>query len=137
MQADRALFGAVDDEQQAAYQREAEQRWDAATVRASARRWQSLSRAERQHIADEGNRIYADLLAAMPAGASAPEVQACVQRWRRHIEYFWTPNDAQLLSLTDLYVNDPRFRANYDRLDPRLAEFLREAVRIYVEALPR
>ena len=28
--------------------------------------------------------------------------------------------------------DDPRFKANFDKIDPRLAAFMREAVKIYV-----
>ena len=34
----------------------------------------------------------------------------------------------------ELYTQDPRFRANYDRTDPRLAEFMRAAMTAYAEA---
>jgi hypothetical protein len=48
------------------------------------------------------------------------------------MEYFWVPNDEQLVGLADLYNDDPRFKANFDKIDPRLAEFIREAVEVYV-----
>ena len=68
----------------------------------------------------------------MPRGAASAEVQAIVGRWRKHMDYFWTPNLDQLNGLADLYNDDPRFKANYDKVDPRLAVFMREAVREYV-----
>ena len=68
----------------------------------------------------------------MPKGPSSPEVQAIVERWRKHMDYFWTPNLDQLAGLADLYNTDPRFKANFDKVDPRLAEFMREAVGVYV-----
>jgi len=57
-----------------------------------------------------------------------------VERWRRHLEYFWVPNDDQLLGLVDRYNIDPRFKANFDKIDPKLAEFMRDAVKVYVSA---
>jgi hypothetical protein len=48
------------------------------------------------------------------------------------MEYFWTPNLDQLLALANGYNDDPRFKANFDKLAPQLAEFFREAVRYYV-----
>jgi hypothetical protein len=57
-----------------------------------------------------------------------------VERWRRHIEYFWVPNDDQLIGLASLYSQDIRFKANFDKVDPRLAGFMREAVTVYVNA---
>ena len=32
------------------------------------------------------------------------------------------------------YTDDPRFKANFDKMDPRLAEFMRDAVKVYVES---
>ena len=49
------------------------------------------------------------------------------------METFWTPNDEQLLGLANGYHDDPRFRANFDKIDPNLAGFIREAVKAYVK----
>jgi len=68
----------------------------------------------------------------MPKGAASSEAQAGVERWRRHIEYFWTPNDAQLLALANGYNDDPRFKARFDKIHPELAAFIREAVQVYL-----
>ncbi|MEW6092791.1 MAG: TipAS antibiotic-recognition domain-containing protein, partial [Chloroflexota bacterium] len=114
--------------------RQAEQMYDPETVRASNRKWKAYSAEEKQRILDEGNRIYMDLIAAMPKGAASPEVQAIVERWRRHMDYFWTPSLEQLVRLAEGYNTDTRFKANFDKIDPRLAEFMREAVKVYVEA---
>jgi DNA-binding transcriptional MerR regulator len=130
----KQLFEPFSDEQQAAYEKEAMQTYDPAVVKASNKKWKSYTAAEKQRIGDEGNAVYQDLLAAMPKGAVSPEVQAVVDRWRRHMEYFWVPNDEQLVGLADLYNDDPRFKANFDKIHPDLAAFMRQAVKIYVEA---
>ena len=127
------FFKGFTDEEQEQYEKEAMQMYDPNTVKASAKRWKSYTVAEKQRIGEEGKAVYTDILAAIPKGAASPEAQAAVARWRKHMEHFWVPNDEQLAGLTDLYNNDPRFRANFDKLNPRLAEFMREAVRIYVE----
>jgi hypothetical protein len=80
----------------------------------------------------EGKAIYTELIAAMPKGASSKDVQALIERWRKHIEYFWTPNLDQLLALANGYNDDPRFKANFDKMHPQLAEFMQEAVQVYV-----
>jgi DNA-binding transcriptional MerR regulator len=130
----KQLFEAFSEEQQEEYARQAEQMYDPAIVRASNKKWKAYSAAEKQNILDEGNKIYTDLLAAMPKGADSPDVQACVERWRRHMDYFWTPNLDQLLGLAEMYNTSPEFKANFDKIDPRLAEFMREAVKIYVKS---
>ena len=88
--------------------------------------------AKKEAIMAEGKIIYLDMIAAMPKGANSPEVQGIVERWRKHMDYFWTPKLEQLLDLANGYNDDPRFRANFDKMHPQLAEFMREAVEVYV-----
>jgi len=134
---EKQLFTAFTDEQQADYENEAMQMYDPAIVKASTQKWKKYTAAEKKQIGEEGNAVYLDLLRAMPKGAASPEAQACVKRWRTHMQYFWTPNDEQLLGLADLYNNDLRFKANFDKIDPRLAEFMRAAVLVHVENLKK
>jgi hypothetical protein len=72
------------------------------------------------------------MITVMPKGADSREAQAIVERWRKHMDYFWTPNLDQLLALANGYVEDPRFRATFDQMHMQLAEFFREAVQVYV-----
>ncbi len=88
---------------------------------------------KKDSILAEGKAIYTDMIAAMPKGAASPEVQAIVERWRKHMDYFWTPNLDQLEAIANGYKDDPRFKANFDKMHPQLAEFIREAVKVYVE----
>jgi MerR family transcriptional regulator, thiopeptide resistance regulator len=127
------MFEGFSDEQQAEYEAEAARLYDPAVVKASNQKWKNYTAAEKQRIGEEGNAAYADLLAAIPDGPASARAQAGVERWRRHIEYFWTPTDAQLLGLAEGYNSDHRFKANFDKIDARLAEFIRAAVKIYVE----
>ncbi len=131
---EKQFFEGFSEEQQAEYEKEAMQMYDPETVRASNAKWRSYSAAEKQRIGEQGNAAYAALLEAMPKGPGSPEAQAGVELWHRHMEYFWVPNDDQLLGLAEMYNEDPRFKQNYDRIDPQLAGFIREAVKIYVEA---
>jgi len=127
------LFEAFSEEQQEDYARQAEQMYDPEIVQASNRKWKAYSAEEKQRILNEGNRIYLDMVAAMPKGADSPEAQAIVERWRMHMDYFWTPDLDQLLALAEGYNNDPRFKTNFDQIHPGLAAFMGEAVKVYVE----
>jgi len=129
----KGLFEGFSKEEQEKYAEEAAQRWDADTVRASNKKWKSYSDAEKKKILAEGNALYTDLAAGMSNGAASKEVQAIVARWHKHLQYFWSPDNDQLLGLADLYNNDPRFKANHEKVHPGLAEFMREAVKVYVK----
>jgi DNA-binding transcriptional MerR regulator len=129
---DKAYFEGFGEEEQEKYAAEAEQLYDAETVRESSRKWKAYPAAKKEAILAEARAIYTDMTAAMPKGAASKEAQAIVERWRRHMDYFWTPTLDQLLALANGYNDDPRFKANFDKMHPQLAEFMREAVSIYV-----
>jgi len=133
----KQLFSAFSDEEQDKYAHEAEKIYDPETVKASNRLWNSYSSEKKTQILDEGNQVYKDMLAAMPLGAQSAEVQACVERWRKHMDYFWTPSLFQLVGLAENYNNQPGFKANFDKIDPRLAAFMLEAVKIYVSKVEK
>ena len=128
----KKLFAAFSEEEQAEYAKKAEQQYDPETVRASNRKWKNYSAEKKQAVLDEGNQVYIDMIAAMPKGADSPEAQTIVGRWRKHMDYFWTPNLDQLLGLATMYGQSPDFKANFDQMHPDLADFMREAVQIYV-----
>jgi DNA-binding transcriptional MerR regulator len=128
----KELFSGFTEEEEQKYTEEAMQMYDPQTVKASAKKWKSYSKAEKERIGGEGVAVYDDLLAAMPKGPGSQEAQSAVARWRRHIEYFWTPTDDQLLGLVDLYNDDPRFRKNFAKVNSELAQFMRKAVKTYV-----
>jgi len=92
-----------------------------------------LSAAEKSRIADEGNVAYAAIVAAIPSVQPARRRKPA---WNSG-ESKWTTSGRQkkeqLLALAEMYSADLRFKANFDQIDPRLAEFMKEAVGEYVK----
>lgn len=129
---DKAYFEGFSEEEQEKYAAEAEELYGAESVRASMKKWKSYSAEEKKRIMDEGSKNYTDMIAVMPKGPASPEAQAIVERWRKHMDYFWTPTLDQLLALANGYNDDPRFKATFDKMHPQLAEFMRETVQVYV-----
>jgi len=127
------LFAGFSEEEQEQYAKEAAERYDPETVKESNNKWKQYTPAKKQAILAEGNAIYEDLVKAIPQGPASLQAQKGIARWHKHIEYFWVPNDQQLLVLAELYNSDPRFAANFKKIDPRLAPFMQEAVKVYVE----
>jgi hypothetical protein len=129
---EKSLFEGFSEEEQEKLAAEAEELYGAESVRASMKKWKGYSADEKKQIMEEGGQNYKDMITVMPKGADSREAQAIVERWRKHMDYFWTPNLDQLLALANGYYEDPRFRATFDQMHPQLAEFFREAVRVYV-----
>jgi len=125
------FFTGFTDKQQEEYENEAMLKFDPEIVKDSNARWKRYSTEEKQRIGNEGNAIYADFVKAIPQGPSSPEAQDCVERWRSHMNYFWTPDLQQLLEIANGYVSDPRFKTNFDKIHPNLGMFIQEAVTVY------
>jgi DNA-binding transcriptional MerR regulator len=129
------LFAGFSEEQQAAYEEEAAQRWGEENVRASNQRWREYSDEKKRAILEEGGAIYRELIDAMPEGPASPRVQELVRRWHENLRNFYEPTPEILLGLGDLYNEDPQFNATFVKMHPDLAPFMREAIKHYVESL--
>lgn len=129
----KQLFAGLTPEQEKEYTDEAARRWGESGVRESQRKYARYSAEKKRQIATEGETIYREFVAAIPRGPDSAEAQALVPRWRKHLEYFWAPNDEQCVALSAGYRDDPAFRKTFDAIHPELAGFMAEAVRIYVE----
>jgi DNA-binding transcriptional MerR regulator len=124
---DEQLFGGLT-AQEKEYAEEALERWDPTVVRESHRRYGQLSAGQKAQMKEAGetlNRDWAALIGSDPAG---PKARAVVERWRKGIEFFYTPTPEVLLGLSQMYLDDPRFKATYDKVDSRLAEYVHDCV---------
>jgi len=125
------MFAGFSEEQQKVYAEEAERRWGGENVKESQKRWGSYSEEKKRQIMEEGKSVYLALVAAMPDGPASAKAQAGIARWHQHLRYFYEPTTEVLLGLGDLYNDDPEFQAFFNRIHPELAEFMRQAIRVY------
>ncbi len=113
------------------YAEEAQQRWgNTEAYRQSQRRIATYNKEDWLKIKAEEEEVRASLAAAFAAGSGpdSEEVMAAAEAHRQHISrWFYECSYDVHRSLTDMYVNDERFRANYDALAPGLAQFIRDA----------
>jgi hypothetical protein len=72
----------------------------------------------------------AELMAAGQA-AGDPDVQAEVDQHYRWVARYWTPSAEAYRNLGQMYVDDERFRANYEQITAGLAVFQRDAMAVY------
>ncbi|MFD7324914.1 MerR family transcriptional regulator [Streptomyces sp. NPDC059875] len=63
-----------------------------------------------------------------------PAVQAEVDAHYQGVCRYWTPNADAYKGLGQTYVDDPRFRENYDRIADGLAVYQRDAMVAYADA---
>lgn len=133
----RQLFQAFSDEKQKEYEREVRLQYDPQIVNQSVKRWNNYSQAQKEAIGNEGNQVYSDMVEAIEAGqdSTSEEVQAILKRWHAHLRYFYEPTLDILRGLGDLYTTHPDFIANFAKIHPDLAEYMRTGINQYVDDL--
>ncbi len=113
------------------YAEEAEQRWgDTEAYRQSQRRVASYTKEDWLKIKAEEEEVRANLAATFAAGLApdSEEAMAAAEAHRQHISrWFYECSHDIHRGLTDMYVNDERFRDHYEASAPGLAQFIREA----------
>lgn len=122
---------------QARYAEEIRQKYgDSPAYQESMKKTAGYNKDDWARIMGETGRIYQTIADLMDKGPADPEVQQAVAEWRQHItDNFYNCTPEIFRGLGDLYVDDPRFTANIDKMKPGLAEFLREAMHVYCDNL--
>lgn len=133
------LFEGFEDESAAAgaeTEAEVRERWPEA--------WEQAREAKQAMTADDQDWWQREVTAQMirlaefmAAGVpvDAPKVQAELDIHYAGIRRFWTPNAEAYKGLGQTYVDDPRFRRNYDRIAEGLAVYQRDAMAVYADTL--
>jgi MerR family transcriptional regulator, thiopeptide resistance regulator len=135
----KAMFEGFDAERQARYEAELVERYGdrmIPEIQESKRSMAGWTAEQTERIQREWAGFGPRLVALIEAGAAAddPRVQEVIGEHHRWITNFWTPNRESYPGLGQLYADHPDFRSQFDAQDPRLAEFLRDAIAAYAEA---
>ena len=115
------------------HEAEANHRWGHTDAyQESARRTKHYGQAEWAQIRAEGDAVFAAFAQLLAEGAppTDPRVQAAVVAHREHITRWFYPCSVEIQrGLAEMFVADPRFAANIDRLVPGLAQYVHDAIR--------
>jgi DNA-binding transcriptional MerR regulator len=132
------MFEAFGDFDPGEYREEVRERFDARLVNESERRTGSYSKDDWLAIRREQEAIRDGLAALMGRDPADPEVQALVARqWRLIDERFYPVTPEIFAGLGQMYVQDPRFAGNHEKVRGGLAAFMRDAMLVYSEAARR
>ncbi|MBN2044212.1 MAG: MerR family transcriptional regulator [Anaerolineales bacterium] len=118
------------------YDEEARQRWgDTDMYVQSMRRWKRLTEEQKEAIKQKGGEITLRMVGTDPSlKPDDPTVQTEVGEYFAYLnENFYTCEPEFLRNLGDMWVEDPRFAVNYECIREGGAEFVRQAVHVWVE----
>lgn len=120
---------------EAMYGQEARARWGDQAVERSNQRVVEMSEARLQENQRLAEAIMDKLYAAMKTGDAAGEAaQQAADLHRQWLMCFWDSYSKEAhRGLAQMYVDDERFTAFYDRERPGTAQFLRDAIFHYTE----
>ena len=119
------------------YEAEVQQRWGGSDAyKESKKRAARYSREDWARIQSEQQAQMDGLVACYRAGepVDGPRVQSLVEEARALIDRnFYPCAPAFMGQLGEMYVDDERFKATYEKLAEGLAEYYRDAIRVYVK----
>ena len=130
---DAELYEGFTKEQVEQMQREVHERYDSKLVAESERRVRKMSKEQWNAVKQEGIAVTQALAALADKKPGDPQVQKIVARHHAHIEQFYLCPAEVYRGLANLYVTDDRFRANYDKHRPGLADFMKSAMEYYCD----
>ena len=131
---DQDLFSGFDEKK---YQDEVVERWgDTPQYQESHRKWSSYTDDQKEQIKKQGSDITRRMVTEDPqARPDHPAVQSAVGEYFEYLNrYFYTCDLDFLRNLADMWVQDPRFAVNYERIREGGAVFVRDAVHLYCDS---
>lgn len=126
------------DENEQTYGAEARAKYGDDSVDASNRKMMNLTEKEYADMGQTSEQLQSLLAGAVRAGDSAQGEQGrlAAQLHKRWLSYTWPQYSVEAhLGLTQMYLDDARFTAYYDKETPGCARFLRDAVHAWASAL--
>ncbi|WP_071396254.1 MerR family transcriptional regulator [Bacillus tuaregi] len=121
------------EENEKKYGEEIRQKYGEKTVNKSNEKFMNMSQEEYEKVTTLEKQLHETLAEAFatddPAGELAQKAADLHKQW---LCFYWHEyNKEAHAGLAQMYVDDKRFKAYYDKNQPGIAEFLRDAINIY------
>ena len=132
---DEELYGSFNKDEMNQYAEEAKQRWgNTEAYKQSQERYAKMSKEDIQKFKEDGEKWCAKMATMMDLDPAGAEVQEMIAGHYNALRVWYEPNLKMYRGLADMYVDDARFTAYYDKHAVGLAKFMREAMHAYCEA---
>ncbi|MCB1582032.1 MAG: MerR family transcriptional regulator [Xanthomonadales bacterium] len=130
-----ATDNSVFEQKKIEYANEAKKRWgESKLYQQSQQKQAKYSQKDMKEINAKQNKIYQELASLMPLGIGHSEVQNKIDEARSFITSHWYDcSKKQFAALGEMYVTDQRFKQYLDQFGAGLADFIHQAIEIYVD----
>lgn len=121
------------DDNEKKYGREIREKYGDEAVEKSNKKLKGMTEQQYEEVTRLSNQVMETLHAAFKTGDPAGELaQKAADLHRQWLSYYWDGYTKEAhAGLAQMYVDDKRFTAYYDKDQPGTAEFLRDAILIY------
>lgn len=115
------------------YGKEIREKYGDETIDKSNKKLKNMTEEQYKELERLGESIIETLKVAFQTGDPAGELaQKAAELHRQWISYYWDSYSKEAhAGVAEMYVYDERFKAYYDKYQPGLAEFLRDAILVY------
>lgn len=132
---DKELYGGFSKEEAEAYAKEAKERWgNTEAYKQSQERTKKLTKDDWTRMSIETDSMLKEIVRNMDKGPASPEVQAQIAKHYASLRAFYEPNLEMYRGLANMYVDDKRFAAFYEKYHKDLPVFMRNAMLAYCDA---
>jgi DNA-binding transcriptional MerR regulator len=129
---DGDLYEGFDDAQMKEYQKEAKERWgNTEAWKQSQERVKKMGKAGTEKVGKEMQSITVAIGKNMSEGIESKIIQDLVKKHHEAIGNFYDSSYEMYKNLGEMYVADPRFTSYYEKIQPGLAVFMRDAIKYY------
>ncbi|MBI0580729.1 MerR family transcriptional regulator [Neobacillus cucumis] len=126
------------DDNEKKYGAEARRKYGNDAVEKSNAKVKNMTQQQYQEVTALEQQVRETLAQAFATGDPAGELaQKAADLHKQWLTYYWSEYSKEAhAGLAQMYVDDERFKAYYDKDQPGTAEFLRDAIRIYTGIKP-
>ena len=123
------------DDNEKKYGKEIREKYGEDAVNNSNAKVKGMTEAQYEEVTNLEQQVLDNLKAAMAIGDPAGELaQKTADLHRQWLSFYWNQYTKEAhAGVAQMYVDDERFTAYYDKIQPGAAEFLRDAVHIYTK----
>ena len=130
---DAELYEGFEPGQGEAWRKEASEKWGEEWIAQSEERLRKRNKSEWQTLKEEGETIARNLASLAGHDPASAEVQDAIAAHYRYIGNFYEVSEERYRGLGQLYVEDERFRAYYDKHRAGLADFICKAIGVFCD----
>ncbi|NUM25254.1 MAG: MerR family transcriptional regulator [Candidatus Buchananbacteria bacterium] len=126
---DEELYDVFKDNDVKQYQQEVKRRWgDTSAYQQSMAEVSKMTKGEMEKLKQDAKIFTQKLADAMDKKIESPEVQNLIKEHYQGINFFYDCSIPMYRHLAQMYVDDSRFTAYYEKFRPGLAKFVRDAI---------